>query len=137
MSKPKIVCLCGSTKFKDAFIKANLECTLAGEVVLTVGGFRGDHGTGSSEEVWGEEAKAGLDLLHKWKVEMADRVLVLNVGGYVGSSTKSEIGYAIMRHKTIDFLEPESGEAIFEAVAADHGCIRDVMRDVMAMGVLR
>ena len=133
---PVVVTLCGSTKFKDAFLKATLDLTLAGEIVLTVGGFRGDVGAGTSEEVWGVEAKEALDRLHKWKIEKSARVLVLNVGGYVGASTRSEIAFAVVRGKRVDFLEPDSGEAILESVGADHDLVRAVMRDVDEMGLM-
>ena len=87
---PKIICLCGSTRFKDAFNSANLALTLAGYIVLSVGSF-----THSDAELkLNDDKKHELDILHKRKIDLADAVLVLNVNGYVGSSTKSEIDYA-------------------------------------------
>ena len=87
---PKIVCLCGSTRFKDAFNAANLALTLAGYIVLSVGSF-----TQSDAELkLNDDKKKELDVLHKRKIDLCDAVLVLNVNGYVGSSTKSEIDYA-------------------------------------------
>lgn len=47
-----------------------------------------------------------LDDMHKQKVDMADGVFVVNPGGYIGSSTWSEIRYAYMMEKKIDALEP-------------------------------
>jgi hypothetical protein len=89
-SFPKIICLCGSTRFKEAFNTANLQLTLAGYIVLTVGSF-----TQSDAELkLNEDKKAELDVLHKRKIDLADAVLVLNVDGYVGHSTKSEIDYS-------------------------------------------
>lgn len=89
-SFPVIVCLCGSTRFKDSFNKANLALTLAGYIVLSVGSF-----THSDAELkLNDDKKVELDHLHKRKIDLADCVLVLNVGGYVGQSTKSEIDYA-------------------------------------------
>ena len=44
-------------------------------------------------------------MLHKQKIDMADEILVLNVGGYVGDSTRSEIEHAIARGKPVRWLE--------------------------------
>jgi hypothetical protein len=97
------VCLCGSTKFRKEFEEANLRETLAGKIVLSVGGFL--H-SGDGNKITPEQ-KVTLDELHKDKIDMADEVLVLNVGGYIGSSTASEIRHAIKHGKTIRYLEPE------------------------------
>ena len=100
---PRIVCLCGSTRFKEAFISANRSETLAGRIVLSVGMFGHDEGIDMDGLL-----KANLDELHKRKIDLADEVLVLNVGGYVGSSTKSEIEYAKEHGKPLRWLEPPS-----------------------------
>lgn len=103
---PKIVCLCGSTRFREAFDLANRDETLAGNIVLSVGCFsHADHRV-SAEDFFGREAKAGLDELHKRKIDLADEILVLNVDGYVGSSTRSEIEYAKATGKPIRWKEP-------------------------------
>lgn len=103
MSIPKIVCLCGSTKFKDEYIKANRDETLKGHIVLSVGLF-GHH---EKLDMDGPTKKM-LDKLHLQKIDLADEILVLNVGGYIGSSTKNEIEYAKYKNKNIRFLENES-----------------------------
>lgn len=77
--RPSITCLCGSTKFKQAFERANLDETLAGRIVLTVGCF-----THADNVFLTPDHKRDLDELHKRKIEMADEVLVLNVDGYIG-----------------------------------------------------
>lgn len=100
MNKPLIVCLCGSTKFKEAFEKANFEQTMKGKIVLSVGCF--GHADGVS---FTEKEKDFLDELHKRKIDLADEVLILNVGGYIGSSTGRELAYAIKHNKEIDYLE--------------------------------
>jgi hypothetical protein len=110
-SVPEIVVLCGSTRFGDAFAKANLDLTLAGKIVLSIGCVTStDVGLGIDEAT-----KARLDELHKRKIDLADRVLVLNVGGYIGESTYSEIVYAIAHGKPIEYLEPRSGTFRSEA----------------------
>ncbi|MGH9088026.1 MAG: hypothetical protein ACRDYZ_07925 [Acidimicrobiales bacterium] len=103
--RPEVVVLCGSTRFSDAFQRANYDLTLAGKIVLSVGcDTKSDEGLGITDE-----QKAALDALHKRKIDMADRVLVLNVGGYIGASTRSEITYAEWFEVPIDYLEPTGG----------------------------
>lgn len=99
--QPKIVCLCGSTRFMEAFQSANLSLTLAGNIVLSVG-----CNTKSDASLQlGIEDKERLDDLHKRKIDLADEILVLNVGGYIGDSTRSEIAYAQTLGKPINYLE--------------------------------
>lgn len=105
---PKIVCLCGSTRFYDAFRQANLRLTLAGEIVLSIGCDTKSDGDLAAIGNLGQDAgqaKTDLDALHKRKIDLADEVLVLNVGGYVGESTRSEIDYALGRGKPVRYLE--------------------------------
>ena len=105
--RPVIVCLCGSTKFKDEFIEANFRETMAGRIVLSVGWFS------HADAAWYSptpEEKEALDALHLQKIEMADEVLILNVGGYIGSSTRRELEHARALGKRVRFLEPEVGE---------------------------
>jgi hypothetical protein len=107
-SQPPIVCLCGSTRFYDAFQAANYDLTMQGVIVLSVGFYphsKDEHGHG--EGVGHDSAeKIALDELHKRKIDLADSVLVLNVGGYVGASTRSEIAYAASIGREIRYLEP-------------------------------
>lgn len=103
---PKIVCLCGSTRFSEAFQQANLEETLKGNIVLSVGCM-----THSDKDLKiSEEQKIALDELHKRKIDLADEILVLNVGGYIGKSTRSEIQYAETLRMLIRYLEDVRGE---------------------------
>lgn len=126
--RPKIVCLCGSTRFWREFQEANYRETMAGHIVLTVGHYPSiskqrlihDGCMGPQEvevevvqsQAHGEmvgctaEQKVALDQLHFRKIEMADEVLILNVGGYVGQSTANELAHAIRLSKVVRFLEP-------------------------------
>lgn len=107
MDRPRIVCLCGSTKFKEAFDEANYQETMAGKIVLSVGFFLYASGNRHGEDVGATpEQKLGLDELHKRKIDLADEILVLNVHGYIGDSTASEIAYAHALNKPIRWLEP-------------------------------
>jgi hypothetical protein len=99
---PKIVCLCGSSRFSKEFQEANLRETLAGKIVLTIGcDTKTDVQLGLNQH-----DKYKLDLLHLRKIDMADEVLILNVGGYIGQSTGAELAYANRLGKWIRFLEP-------------------------------
>ena len=107
MNKPKIVCLCGSVRFSEEFRKANSTETLAGNIVLSIGcNMKTDtetFGNLSQDEL--NDIKCKLDELHKRKIDLADEILVLNVDGYIGDSTRSEIQYAIAHNKPIRYLE--------------------------------
>ena len=99
--KYKVITLCGSTRFKDEFLEAQKRLTLEGNIVISVGLF----GHSGDEEVWAPSTKEMLDDMHKRKIDMADEIFVINVGGYIGSSTRSEIEYAREAGKGIRFLE--------------------------------
>jgi hypothetical protein len=97
----RVVTLCGSTKFKDAFYEIQKKLTLDGYIVISVGLF----GHSGDNEVWSEGTKEMLDDMHKRKIDMADEIFVINVDGYIGTSTKNEIEYAITTRKKIRYLE--------------------------------
>ncbi len=105
MPVPSTMCLVGSTRFSQAYQEANQRETLAGRIVLTIGC---DTKSDAMLRLTTED-KIRLDLLHLHKIDRADEVLVLNVGGYVGESTRREIEYARMLGKTLRWLEPEVG----------------------------
>ena len=102
VGKYPVVTLCGSTRFKDAFMEAQKRLTLEGNIVISVGLF----GHNGDAEVWTDGTKEMLDAMHKRKIDMADAIYVLNVGGYIGESTRSEIEYARRHGKQIRYLEP-------------------------------
>lgn len=102
---PRIVCLCGSTRFMDQFHEQNRILTEQGVIVLSVGLVNTSSVYSRSESLT-PEMKAKVDQLHLRKIELADEVLVLNVGGYVGESTKNEIAHATKLGKPIRYLEP-------------------------------
>lgn len=103
--KPKVVCLCGSTRFKEAYDKASYAEGIAGKIVLSVVCFpRKEDGSWDNSKIT-DEQKVFLDQLHFKKIDLADEVLILNVGGYVGESTANEIAHAKRRKKKIRWLE--------------------------------
>ncbi|MBR0091591.1 MAG: hypothetical protein IJP92_07820 [Lachnospiraceae bacterium] len=107
--KYPVITLCGSTRFKDAFMEAQKRLTLEGNIVISVGLF----GHSGDSEVWENmdegtltATKEMLDDMHKRKIDMADSIYVINVGGYIGESTRSEIEYAKETGKGIEYLVP-------------------------------
>ena len=108
VGKYKVITLCGSTRFKDAFMETQKKLTLEGNIVISVGLF----GHSGDSEVWEgmsedtmTQTKIMLDDMHKRKIDMADEIFVINVGGYLGSSTRSEIEYARETCKPVRYLE--------------------------------
>ena len=99
--KYKVITLCGSTRFKEEFLEVQKRLTLEGSIVISVGLF----GHSGDDEVWDEGVKEMLDDMHKRKIDMADEIFVINKGGYIGSSTKSEIEYAKTTGKPVRYLE--------------------------------
>ena len=102
VGKYKVITLCGSTRFKDEFMEVQKRLTLEGNIVISVGLF----GHSGDNEVWENmdegsvtRTKEMLDDMHKRKI------YVINVGGYIGSSTRSEIEYAKATGKTLRYLE--------------------------------
>ena len=104
---PRVICLCGSTRFSEAFRKTNLTETLKGRIVLSIGcDLRSDDEVLAGVTPWErEELKQKLDELHKRKIDLCDEILVLNVGGYVGDSTRGEIEYAESIGRDVRYLE--------------------------------
>ena len=108
VGKYKVITLCGSTKFKEEFLRVQKELSLKGNIVISVGLF----GHSGDSEVWENmdegaltKTKEVLDDMHKRKIDMSDEIFVINVGGYIGESTKKEIEYAKSLNKEIIYYE--------------------------------
>lgn len=97
----KIVTLCGSTRFKEQFMEAQKRLTLEGCIVISVGLF----GHSGDADVWKPGVKEMLDDMHLRKIDLADEIFVINVGGYIGESTRREIAYAQATGKPVKYLE--------------------------------
>ena len=110
----KVITLCGSTRFKNEFLEAQKRLTLEGSVVISVGLF----GHSGDDEVWTEGVKDMLDRQHLAKIDLADEIFVINVGGYIGDSTRREIAYAEFKGKTITYMENSKKASIYESYAA-------------------
>lgn len=101
VGKYKVITLCGSTRFKENFLKEQKRLSLEGNIVISVGLF----GHSGDNEVFTEGIKEMLDDMHKRKIDMADEIFVINKNGYIGSSTRSEIEYAIKTNKKVNYME--------------------------------
>ncbi|MDD2765621.1 MAG: hypothetical protein PHE83_16790 [Opitutaceae bacterium] len=106
--KPRVVCLVGSTRFYRAFMRAAHEAELAGDI--TVGpAFTPDADPDAHGGTVGitSAQKIAVDAAFIHKIAMADEILVINVGGYIGESTREDIARAKAMHKPIRWLEPQ------------------------------
>lgn len=103
--RPKIVCLCGSTRVHKQFVEQNYLETMKGNIVLSVGFFAHSGDAHGGHIGITAEEKIKLDALHKRKIDLADEILVVNVDGYIGDSTRSEIEYAANHNKPIRYVE--------------------------------
>ena len=108
MKNYKVITLCGSTRFEEEFMNIQRDLTLQGNIVISVGVF----GHSRDKEVWEnmnetaqKQTKEMLDDIHKRKIDMADEIFVINVGGYIGDSTRNEIEYAKSHGKPVKYLE--------------------------------
>jgi hypothetical protein len=106
MPRPRIVCLCGSTRFLAEFDETGLRETLDGRIVLSIGSTRR-----SDKDILEHLSPTGRDevltrlaALHRAKIDLADEVLVINPGGYIGASTRQEIEYAHRSGKPVRFI---------------------------------
>lgn len=115
MQNYKVVTLCGSTRFKEQFLEAQKRLTLDGCIVISVGLFghsgvplvaSDQRSSAGDDDVWKPGVKEMLDDMHLRKIDMADEIFVINVGGYIGESTRREIAYAEIIGKKVNYLEP-------------------------------
>lgn len=105
----KVICLCGSTRFTAEMLVAQWELTKQGCVVLSWCALPDGYFTGEDKTHIGDQegVKAIVDEVHKRKIDLADEVFVINIGGYIGESTISEIKYAMAHSKPVKYLESE------------------------------
>lgn len=98
--KAKVITMCGSLKFKETFIEYAEKLELEGNCVLTP-----VYPTHEDKDYYTWEQANILDKMHKQRIDMSDSIFVVNVGGYIGNSTKNEIEYAKEHNKEILYLE--------------------------------
>jgi len=96
---PKVITLCGSTRFMDEFARQNEKFTLAGNIVFSVA-VRSSNGTNKVSQT----QKTILDQVHFHKIRMSDEIFVINCENYIGDSTKKEIDFARSIGRKVTFL---------------------------------
>jgi len=105
-----IITLCGSARFEKEFKEWNEKLTLEGHTVFSLSVYASDKPAG--KDWYTEEQKKELDAAHKRKISASEAIVVLNVGGYFGDSTRSEIGWAEREGKKIFWLEDKDPAGI-------------------------
>jgi hypothetical protein len=103
--RPKIVCLCGSTRFVHEFNAQRQRLMRAGCIVLGID-ITAPQTQGDDPQHCDPALKAGMDELHRRQLDLCDEAFILNVGGYIGESTRDEIDYAERTGKPVRYLEP-------------------------------
>ncbi|MHA3700969.1 hypothetical protein ACXR2U_02190 [Jatrophihabitans sp. YIM 134969] len=104
-SRPEIVCLCGSARFAAELAAVNRELTLAGAIVVAPA-FAADAAGRDAAEALSDAQRRALGELHLRKIELADRVVVVDPGGYLGDAVRREIAHARAAGKPVTFTEP-------------------------------
>ncbi len=99
-NRPKIITLCGSTKFKEQFLQEQKRLTREGNIIFSVGSF-----AHFDNEDLDERTRKIVDNVHKEKIMISDEIFVINVNNYIGESTKSEIEYAVQLGRKVAYLE--------------------------------
>lgn len=110
--RPPIVTICGSTKFQSETLQAIAMMEHRKHMCLSVGYF-----AHAEAIVLEEQEKIELDELHKWKIMLSDYIYVVNPGGYIGSSTRSEIEFAHAHNIPVEYLVAPEGDEKAELVA--------------------
>lgn len=105
VKKYKVITLCGSTRFKDEFIKMTEKLTLEGNIVISVGLF--GHADNKFGTIITPEVKQMLDEIHKEKIRMSDEIFVINKDHYIGESTRNEIKYAESLGLKVTYMESD------------------------------
>ncbi|MFK4566703.1 hypothetical protein [Enterococcus sp. UD-01] len=109
VSKIKVITLCGSAKFMKEFKEVEANLSLKGIAVLSPIFFE----QSKTSKITKEVAQL-LGNMHFRKIELADEIFVMDVGGYIGESTRKEIAFAKSNNKNIRY---------YSAFISDSTCI--------------
>ncbi len=120
--RPRIVCLCGSSRFMEHFAIMAWKLEKQGAICLGLHYLPPSYTRCVDHIAEVEGVAAQMDELHKRKIDLCDYVLVLNVGGYIGQSTRSEINYAHEHGKPVKYLEVDTFGVPFDGELEDGGC---------------
>lgn len=107
MKKPKVICLCGSTRFTDQMLVKQWELTKQWYIVLSWCALPSSYFSGPDKAHIGDQegVKEIVDEVHKRKIDISDEIFIMNVDGYIGEHTRSEINYAMDQYKPIKWEE--------------------------------
>lgn len=94
----KIITVCGSLKFQQEMMRAAETLSLQGNCVLSV------VYPASPQKIYTQAEKEILGAMHKERIKLSDAVYIVNVEGYIGEQTKSEIAFAKALGKEILYL---------------------------------
>lgn len=114
-TRPKIICICGSSRFADIAAVQSWEFSKQGIIVLSFEFLPEWYHLATGKKENGHYAEQEgvahiLDELHLRKIEMADEVFIINQPipghphGYIGERTKIEIGYAHRLGKPVRYM---------------------------------
>lgn len=136
-TRPRIYTLCGSTRFPPAFELANMHLSLQGHIVIGLGMMgHADEPRGArfltSDGNENTLVKQGLDRLHFHKIDLSDAIYVVNVGGYVGSSTRKEVAYARSSGKSVEWMFPDAIPSELVEVWSDFGSAENSKESVQS-----
>ncbi len=102
-----VICLCGSTRFTEEMLIKQWELTKQGNIVLSWCALPDSYFKGKDKTHLGDQegVKEIVDEVHKRKIDISDKVHVMNINGYIGESTRSEIDYALSLGKPVEYEE--------------------------------
>jgi hypothetical protein len=103
VTRPMVIALVGSTKFRPDFDRVTSELTMDGHIVINPGVWWSEAEGTFASPVQAAAVKECLDELHLRKIDLADMVMVINLNGYVGESTAREIEYAKAHGKRVAY----------------------------------
>lgn len=101
---PEIICLCGSSRFIDHMAVLAWEFEKRGAICLSLHLLPAWYTNQADHQAEFEGIADRMDELHLRKIDLANKVVVVDVGGYIGDSTKREIAYAKATGKPVEFL---------------------------------
>jgi len=113
--KPKIICLCGSTRFTNEMLIKQWELTKQGIIVLSWCALPDWYSSSEDKNHVGDQegVTSIVDEVHKRKIDLADEVIIIRAGEatkgltHIGESTYSELSYAYAMKKPVDFSPPD------------------------------
>ena len=95
----KVITICGSMRYSKEMMKIaeELELKKGYAVIQCVYNIDGQKYEGVDAGI--------LDKIHRKKIDISDAIYVVNIGGYIGNSTKNEIEYALENGKEVIYHE--------------------------------